>query len=103
MTSHKARVAFRDKGLISCQQHKEAIITITNICSYKAQKLGRGGTGGERKPATALPLPKILVSDMSSQAMGDPKHCAVIPQCIALAPGFSMIKMISYVELIWTC
>lgn len=63
--------------------------------------MGRGGTGGERKLATALPLPRILLSDISSQAMGDPKHCAVIPQCIALAPGFSMIKMISYVELIW--
>lgn len=69
MTPHKAGVAFRDKGLISCQQHKEAIITITNICSYKAQKLGRGGTGGENKLTRALPLPKILLSDISSQAM----------------------------------
>ena len=74
---------FRDGSLIFCQQHKEAIITITNVCSHKAQNSGWGSQ------QQLHPSPKYYQVTLVHQPYEIPTDWAIIPQRIALAPDFA--------------
>lgn len=75
---------FRDGGLIFCQQDKEAIITITNVCSRKAQNRVR-----ESQQQLLHPSPKDYQVTLVHKTYEIPTDRSVIPQRIALAPDFA--------------